>query len=1121
MAGPRRMTGTEPVIRVVAIARDEAAAIGGFLAQFLPATRDFCVLDTGSTDGTPDLARAAGARVESAPFEDFAAARNEALARFAAGADWILMLDPDERLDAHTIAHLGALVAHPAHDILLAPLAALHADGSRRAWPGKPFLFRADAGLRWVFKVHEKLVGSTRQAIVANARIDHALALHDAPRRAAAERRYEALAGQEPYFVDAAYRQRMRDAWPILDYDRAHDDRLGCVVAGPLVSVVIPTYRRPELLQRAVRSALAQDYPNLEVLVVGDHDPCHAEYAGAFASDPRVSVHDLPRNHGPGGAVPRNHALGLARGDLVAYLDDDNTWAPDHLSSLYEAMRAADAAFAFSSMQVDGTDLRFRRPEFQGIDTSCLLHRKALLARYGDWVDNATAGYHHDWELVSRWVDGGERWACTGRATLHYNPATSRQREFILGLAAQRAQELGAAGTVVDAGGAAHRRPGEGPLLCLNMIVKNEAAIIERLLRSVAGVVACCVVCDTGSTDGTPQVIAAFCAARGIACELHAFPFVDFGQARNEALDRARRSPLGFDYLLLADADMELCIDAPDALAALHADAALLRQENATIAYDNVRLLRRGASARYVGATHEALVVDGDVVSLPGWRFVDHADGANRPEKLARDERLLRAVLRRDPGDARAMFYLAQTLQDSGQHQEAAAWYERRVAAAGWDEERWYARYRHAQCLLALGDAPGFVAGCLDAYALRPTRAEPLWRLAGHYAERGQRDAALLLYEQVARMPRPEADRLFLERDAYGDAAAEAISIHGWYSALPARREAGRRACEALAVSAAAAPQRRAAARRNLFFYAQPLASLCSGTRVAAIDFPLPAPWRATNPSFTRDGDGFAGVVRAVNYRIVDGSYDVRDDHGVVRTRNFLVRLAPDLTVTEWREMRDLAPLPRIEAGRVRGFEDCRLFRWRDAWWCTATARDVVADQRAVMVLLRLDAAGDIVAAHPLRGYGDDLHQKNWMPLVGDRLRFVYSLGPTLVLDASAGDGSFIVESGVDPGLAVEHWRGGGPLVPWDAGHLALVHEANDTPQGREYVHRFVALDDCCVPLAATAAFHFHARGIEFAAGLTLDGDALVASYGVGDGSAWVARVPCAAVRDRLQPLSR
>ena len=79
------------------IARNEAAGIQQALASARPWVDDLWVLDTGSTDRTPDLARAAGARVAQAPWpNDFAAARNQALD--LARADWHLILDGDEWL---------------------------------------------------------------------------------------------------------------------------------------------------------------------------------------------------------------------------------------------------------------------------------------------------------------------------------------------------------------------------------------------------------------------------------------------------------------------------------------------------------------------------------------------------------------------------------------------------------------------------------------------------------------------------------------------------------------------------------------------------------------------------------------------------------------------------------------------------------------------------------------------------------------------------------------------------------------------------------------------------------------------------------------------------------------
>src|SRR5690349_10675613 len=99
------------------------------------------------------------------------------------------------------------------------------------------------------------------------------------------------------------------------------------------------------------------------------------------------------------------------------------------------------------------------------------------------------------------------------------------------------------------------------PTLCLNMIVKDEAAIIERALEAAAPHIGCYVICDTGSTDGTPDLIKRIFDAYGVPGEIVHTTFVNFEQARNEALDAARASDLEYDYLLFCDADMELRVD--------------------------------------------------------------------------------------------------------------------------------------------------------------------------------------------------------------------------------------------------------------------------------------------------------------------------------------------------------------------------------------------------------------------------------------------------------------------------------------------------------------------------------------------------------------------------------
>jgi GT2 family glycosyltransferase len=433
----RRFEQMHAPVRVAAIARDEENAVQAYFEQFRQVTREGILLDTGSTDRTTEMAEAAGVRIarhEDVEASGFAAARNAAVA-LACGdrpETWIVMFDPDERLDAGTVAAIPELItsAGDRFDVFLAPLEAVAADGSRRFFTPKPFLFRAGA-CRWRYLVHEKLVGG-RHALVANARIEHQLVLHDPERRRQAAALYNRLAAREPYFTDAAFRTAERQAWPILDHERLEDARIETIHAGPLVSVVIPTYDRPDLCARAVASALSQDWAALEVIVVGDACPRFDAVRQAVGDPPRVRYLNLPANHGAGGAVPRNLGVLAATGDWIAYLDDDNVWDTDHVSSLMAAIQRTQASWGFSSMQVDGTDLEFATPARGRIDTSCLIHATRLFHAIGPWRSiQELNDYAHDWEFVSRLLATSDTWAATRRPTVRYNVNTSGQSGFI------------------------------------------------------------------------------------------------------------------------------------------------------------------------------------------------------------------------------------------------------------------------------------------------------------------------------------------------------------------------------------------------------------------------------------------------------------------------------------------------------------------------------------------------------------------------------------------------------------------------------------------------------------------------------------------------------------------
>ncbi|WP_207456466.1 glycosyltransferase [Azospirillum sp. SYSU D00513] len=105
-----------------------------------------------------------------------------------------------------------------------------------------------------------------------------------------------------------------------------------------LVSVVIPTRNRPDLVKRAVESALAQSYAALEVIVVIDGpDPATAGALGGL-SDPRLTVIELPENKGA--AEARNIGVHRAAGDWIAFLDDDDLWLEGKIATQMAARPA-------------------------------------------------------------------------------------------------------------------------------------------------------------------------------------------------------------------------------------------------------------------------------------------------------------------------------------------------------------------------------------------------------------------------------------------------------------------------------------------------------------------------------------------------------------------------------------------------------------------------------------------------------------------------------------------------------------------------------------------------------------------------------------------------------------
>ncbi|GJD37541.1 hypothetical protein FMGBMHLM_4475 [Methylobacterium aerolatum] len=320
--------------------------------------------------------------------------------------------------------------------------------------------------------------------------------------------------------------------------------------------------------------------------------------------------------------------------------------------------------------------------------------------------------------------------------------------------------------------------------LCLNMIVKNEMANLQRCLSAVAPYISCWVIGDTGSTDGTQEFIEKFFADRGIPGEIHSFPFENFAQARNQALERARASKLEFDYIIFTDADMEFVADDPNFAKTLKHSAYMLLQR-AGVSYWNLRLLRRSTPASYRGVTHEFLDVRvGTTKNLATASYIDHGTGANRFEKYDRDARLLTNAIaeEKDPGMiARYTFYLANTLRDSNQKEAALDAYTRRVEQGHWQQEVYISLLNIAKIKGELFYPQNeVIAACEQATMVCSSRAEALHAAAHFCREKKLFDEGYNFAIRGLKIDYPR-DALFVEDWIYDYGLLDELAINAYW----------------------------------------------------------------------------------------------------------------------------------------------------------------------------------------------------------------------------------------------------------------------------------------------------------------------------------------------------
>jgi glycosyltransferase involved in cell wall biosynthesis len=310
--------------------------------------------------------------------------------------------------------------------------------------------------------------------------------------------------------------------------------------------------------------------------------------------------------------------------------------------------------------------------------------------------------------------------------------------------------------------------------ICLNMIVKNESRVIQRCLTSVRNVIDSWVIVDTGSTDGTQELIRDF--LRDLPGELHERPWVDFAHNRNEALALAKGKG---DYLLFIDADEVLEFLIPEPLPCT-LDIYLIKIRYGGNCQENFRnfLINNHKQWTWKGVVHEEInPVPIDDQRTGGYltkaRILYGNDGYRSKDgvikKALHDAAVLKQALQKDPTNANIIYYLAQSYDVGRELTSALNYYEQRARIPKEGQGQLFlALLRIGVLQNLLGYDPSiYVQSYIRAYLHRPLRAEPLYHLANHFLDDNKPFLTFLVASFALTLPFPKYDPALVDLSIY------------------------------------------------------------------------------------------------------------------------------------------------------------------------------------------------------------------------------------------------------------------------------------------------------------------------------------------------------------------